>query len=57
MIPAGTGIKDYRNLKLFDGADNDLDEQMVEVLERRRLEKESENPIEDIIPDTVSEED
>ena len=57
MIPAGTGIKDYRNLKLFDGSDNDLDEQMVEVLERRRLEKESENPIEDIIPDTVSEED
>ncbi len=42
MIPAGTGIKNYRNVKLFDGSDKDLDIQMEEILERRRLEKEQE---------------
>ena len=42
LVPAGTGIRHYRNVKLFDQNKSDLDEQMEEILERRRLEKESE---------------
>ena len=42
MIPAGTGIRNYKNIKLFDGSDRDLDIQMEEILERRKLEKELE---------------
>ena len=57
-IPAGTGIKDYRNVKLFDGSDNDLDVQMEEVLERRRLEQEREKEVAyPPINDSASEED
>ena len=57
-IPAGTGIKDYRNIKLFDGSDNDLDVQMEEVLERRRLEQEREKEAAyPPINDSASEED
>ena len=40
MIPAGTGIRNYKNVKLFDGSDKDLDLQMEEILERRRIEEE-----------------
>ena len=47
MIPAGTGIKDYRNVKLFDATDTDLDEQMNEILERRRIEAEQESKLEE----------
>ena len=39
MIPAGTGILNYRGVKLFDRADTDLDVQMEEILERRREEQ------------------
>ncbi|MBN2810785.1 MAG: DNA-directed RNA polymerase subunit beta' [Spirochaetales bacterium] len=42
LIPAGTGIKTYRNVKLFDKNNADLDLQMNEILERRKLEKETE---------------
>ena len=42
MIPAGTGIKNYKNVKLYDSSDKDLDVQMEEILEKRRLEKEAE---------------
>ena len=50
-IPAGTGIKDYRNVKLFDV-------QMEEVLERRRLEQEREKEVAyPPINDSASEED
>jgi DNA-directed RNA polymerase subunit beta' len=38
-IPAGTGMKRYRAVKLFDEDQQDLDVQMQEVLEQRRLEK------------------
>lgn len=57
MIPAGTGIKNYRNVKLFDGSDNDLDIQMEEVLERRRIEKENEKLVEEPVVESVSDED
>ena len=42
MIPAGTGIRDYRNVKLFDDSDRDLDVQMEEIVQRRREEQERE---------------
>jgi DNA-directed RNA polymerase subunit beta' len=38
-IPAGTGMKRYRAVKLFDEDQQDLDVQMQEILEQRRLEK------------------
>jgi len=39
-IPAGTGMKRYRNIKLFDDETQDLDEYMQEILERRKQEAE-----------------
>ncbi len=42
LIPAGTGIKQYRNVKLFDKENADLDVQMNEIIERRKLEKATE---------------
>ena len=48
MIPAGTGIRDYRNVKLFDENATDLDLQMKEILEQRQKEKEMESQAEDI---------
>jgi DNA-directed RNA polymerase subunit beta' len=47
MIPAGTGIRNYKNIKLFDSTDKDLDIQMEEILEKRREEKELEAQEED----------
>ncbi|MCR5289902.1 MAG: DNA-directed RNA polymerase subunit beta' [Treponema sp.] len=48
MIPAGTGIKNYRDIRLFDANDNkDLDVQMEEILEKRREEKVLEAQIEE----------
>ncbi|MDR1215426.1 MAG: DNA-directed RNA polymerase subunit beta' [Treponema sp.] len=38
-IPAGTGMKRYRNVKLFGQENQDLDVEMDEILERRRLEQ------------------
>ena len=37
-IPAGTGMKRYRAVKLFDEESQDLDVQMHEILEQRKLE-------------------
>jgi DNA-directed RNA polymerase subunit beta' len=37
-IPAGTGMKRYRAVKLFDEDSQDLDIQMQEILEQRKLE-------------------
>ena len=48
MIPAGTGIRNYKNVKLFDDKATDLDLQMEEILERRKQEKEMENQSSDI---------
>ncbi|MDR0644655.1 MAG: DNA-directed RNA polymerase subunit beta' [Treponema sp.] len=38
-IPAGTGMKRYREVKLFGQENQDLDAEMEEILERRRLEQ------------------
>ncbi|MGP1587192.1 MAG: DNA-directed RNA polymerase subunit beta' [Treponemataceae bacterium] len=47
MIPAGTGIRNYKNIKLSDDSGTDLDVQMEEILERRRQEEEMEAQIDD----------
>jgi len=47
MIPAGTGIKNYKGIKLYDDSDKDLDQQMEEILARRRLEAEQESQLEE----------
>jgi DNA-directed RNA polymerase subunit beta' len=41
-IPAGTGMKRYRAVKLFDEEQQDLDLYMHEILEKRKLEKAAE---------------
>jgi DNA-directed RNA polymerase subunit beta' len=38
-IPAGTGMKRYRGIKLFDEDQQDLDLYMHDILEKRKLEK------------------
>ena len=38
LIPAGTGMKQYSDVKLFDKNMADLDEQVNEILERRKME-------------------
>ena len=40
LIPAGTGMRSYRNIKLSDAENEDLDAFVEEVLEKRRREKE-----------------
>lgn len=57
MIPAGTGIRNYRNVKLFDNSGTDLDLQMEEVLARRREEKALETTIEEGILESNADED
>jgi DNA-directed RNA polymerase subunit beta' len=47
-IPAGTGMKRYRAVKLFDEDQQDLDLEMQEILEQRRLEKVAEPLEEDV---------
>jgi DNA-directed RNA polymerase subunit beta' len=39
-IPAGTGMKCYQNIKLYDEDSQDLEKQMQEILEQRRIEAE-----------------
>lgn len=40
LIPAGTGIKNYRRVELFDKESHNLDEKVQKILEKRELEKE-----------------
>ncbi|MBN1241357.1 MAG: DNA-directed RNA polymerase subunit beta', partial [Spirochaetales bacterium] len=40
LIPAGTGMKRYREIKLSDDENEDLDAFVEEILEKRRKEKE-----------------
>ena len=42
MIPAGTGMRQYHNVKLSDSSAADLDAKMEEILEQRRRERASE---------------
>ena len=57
MIPAGTGIKNYKDIKLTDDNDKDLDIQMDEILERRRLEQEAQAQMDDRIYESSDETD
>jgi DNA-directed RNA polymerase subunit beta' len=54
-IPAGTGMKRYRAVKLFDQNQQDLDQYMNEVIEQRKLEKVVEPIEEDYDTDEVDE--
>jgi len=40
LIPAGTGMHKYRNIKLYDNEHDDLDAYVEEILEKRKAEKE-----------------
>jgi DNA-directed RNA polymerase subunit beta' len=40
LIPAGTGMRVYKNIKLSDNEHDDLDGYVNEILEKRKLEKE-----------------
>jgi DNA-directed RNA polymerase subunit beta' len=40
-IPAGTGMKRYRNIKLFDEDSQDLDKYMQEILDKRKQDAEA----------------
>ena len=40
LIPAGTGMRVYKNIKLSDNEHEDLDSFVEEILEKRKLEKE-----------------
>ncbi|TVR69618.1 MAG: DNA-directed RNA polymerase subunit beta' [Spirochaetaceae bacterium] len=42
LIPAGTGMRNYRNIRLFDDETEDLDSHVAEILEIRAREKELE---------------
>lgn len=42
LIPAGTGMRDYRQIRLFDDETEDLDAHVAEILEERAREKEAE---------------
>jgi DNA-directed RNA polymerase subunit beta' len=46
-IPAGTGMKRYRAVKLFDEEQQDLDLYMQEILEKRKLETVAEPAVEE----------
>ncbi|MCR5124771.1 MAG: DNA-directed RNA polymerase subunit beta' [Treponema sp.] len=56
MIPAGTGIRNYRDIKLFDSSNNDLDIKMQEILERQREERAAEKILDDAIDASGSDE-
>ena len=47
MIPAGTGVRNYRDIKLFDSSNNDLDIKMQEILEKQREERAAEKILDD----------
>jgi len=42
LIPAGTGIRQYRNLKLYNESTEDLDAHVAQVLEQRQKERKAE---------------
>ncbi len=42
MIPAGTGMRKYSNVKLYDAENQDLEVKMNQILEQRRQEKQLE---------------
>jgi DNA-directed RNA polymerase subunit beta' len=54
-IPAGTGMKRYRAIKLFDEEQQDLDQYTREILEKRKLEKVAEPEEEDFSADEPEE--
>nr|MBP3281651.1 DNA-directed RNA polymerase subunit beta' [Treponema sp.] len=56
MIPAGTGVRNYRDIKLFDSSNNDLDVKMQEILEKQREERAAEKILDDAVDAAGSDE-
>ena len=54
-IPAGTGMKRYRGIKLYDEDQQDLDVYMQDILEKWKLEKVAEPTDEDYTTEEVEE--
>ena len=52
MIPAGTGMRQYHGVKLYDNSNEDLDAKMEEVIARRNAEKAQEAVVEE--PSSIS---
>ncbi len=53
LIPAGTGMKRYRNVKLYDENNEDLDARVKRIQEERKLEELSNNDSETAQPGVV----
>jgi DNA-directed RNA polymerase subunit beta' len=49
MIPAGTGVRNYRDIKLYDSSNNDLDVKMQEILDKQREERAAEKILDDAV--------
>ena len=49
-IPAGSGIRRYSNVKLFDNSATDLDAKMKEILEQRMLEQKEAEALQAVQP-------
>ena len=56
-IPAGTGMRRYRDIKLFDEDSQDLDQYMQEILDRRKQEAETMAEAETVSFEEFSQED
>jgi DNA-directed RNA polymerase subunit beta' len=47
LIPAGTGMRHYKEIRLFDDETEDLDAHVSEILEERAREKEAQEETEE----------
>ncbi len=54
MIPAGTGMRQYHNVKLYDKSNEDLDAKMEAVLEARRADLARQEASEDVVSMSVN---
>ncbi len=53
LIPAGTGMKRYRNVKLYDENNEDLDARVKRIQEERKLENLSDNDSDAVQSETL----
>ncbi|MBI9108555.1 MAG: DNA-directed RNA polymerase subunit beta' [Spirochaetales bacterium] len=50
-IPAGTGMRAYKNVRLFDDTSEDLDASIHQILENRKAEQAAEEAAGGVVPD------
>ncbi len=53
MIPAGTGMRQYHKIKLYDESSSDLDAKMEEILEARRIQEQEETQEPEVVMPAV----